>query len=449
MCYAMSNEHYICSADQFSYTVPRAEFLVAPPIMVSGSWPKAETLSQCFTLVRWFHDYGAPWSGTPSELAFTIATAGEGTSWFRNSDDLVRFIEANSDMLRDLGVEASIRNDAGRITVDFKSSNEGQAAPATLAGKLTTHLEAVNAGLVQPDPIPMSAPEPIAIPPRPAVDLGSRLHDLIDEDANKVTPYEPPKEETPTPPEPAAIAQPAPPVAKRTSSTTAVVAVLVVLALAALTFFWRKSQTAPPVSQNVAQTLPAVEKVEEKPAPSPTPSEEKPTPAATQVAPTTLPAAQPVVTPAPIASSDDPAERQRFDAALAAATSGKQAAPQYDLAMRYAEGSGVAKDNAQAFAWLTIAEANGSAEATSALSVVQPKLSQDELQRARIAIANAFSAGTVVGRNYVQAYRWLMKAEHDGSHDAAVLRKELETRMFAWQIIQAGGTPPSPEKKKD
>jgi hypothetical protein len=400
--------------------------------MVSGSWPKSETLSQCFTLVRWFHQHGADWSGTPTELAFTIATTGEGPAWFRSSDELVKFIETNCDMLRDLGLAATVRREVGRITIDFKSNNLGQVMPTTGPTDLSTHLAAIEAKLNQQTSAETVIPAPPAPPQKPIVDLGARLHDLIDEDADKSTPYEPAKVETPQVREAPKIE--AKPVRKNTSFV-AVAGVAIVLVLAGLV--WSRTRTAPtprpsvPTTQKPPETAPAVATS------TPPPAEVTP-----------QPQPQPVATPAASTENLDPAERQKFDAILAAATTGKLPAPQYELGMRYAQGTGVAKDNAQAFVWLTLAEVNGSAEATSALQVVQPNLSHDEMQRARIAIANAFTSGVVVNKNDVQAYRWIMKAERDGSPEAVNFRKGLEVRMFAWQIIQAGGTPPVPIKKR-
>lgn len=409
--------------------------------MVSGSWPKSETLSQCFTLVRWFHQHGADWSGTPTELAFTIATSGEGAAWFRSSDELVKFIETNSDMLRDLGLEAIVRREVGRVTIDFKGNNLGHVMPTTAPTDLSTHLAAIEAKLNQQTSAETVTPTPPVTPQKPIVDLGARLHDLIDEDADKVTPYEPMKIEAPVLREPTKVEEKPAASPRKNNALFVLSGVVIVLVLASLV--WSRTRTAPSPHPSVAQTQQPIQKSAETAPAVATPT--VPTPEAT-------PQSQPQQQVPPVATTPtenlDPAERQKFDAILAAATTNKLAAPQYELGMRYAQGTGVTKDNAQAFVWLTLAEVNGSAEATSALQVVQPNLSHDELQRARIAIANAFTSGVVVNKNDVQSYRWLMKAERDGSTEALNLRKGLELRMFAWQIIQAGGTPPGPVKKK-
>jgi hypothetical protein len=405
--------------------------------MASGSWPKTETLSQCFSLVRWFHEHGDAWSGTPTELAFTVATAGEGASWFRTSDELVKFIETNVDMLRDLGLAASVRSEAGRITIDLKSDNHGPLASSAASGELASQFAAMQAN-IERAATQAETFEPQPAPQRPPVDLGARLHNLIDLDGDETLAPSTTSVNTSVKLEDTRNQeQSASPVSKNSKSLLLGIGVVVVLA--ALMFAWSRPRAASTPQPSVAPVQPPpIQKVEkaETPAPTQTP------PAAAVASPP-----QVVVAPAPTADNLDPKKRREFDSLLAEATTAQVAGPQYDLAMRYVQGVGIAKDNAQAYIWLSLAEANGSSEASSALQVVRPNLSPEELQRARVAIANAFIAGVCVPKNYLNAYRLLADAERSGSPEARDLKKGLEVKMPAWLILQAGGKPPVAEKR--
>src|SRR4051812_29616264 len=70
--------------------------LYAPITMASsGSWPNPDVLSQCFTVVRWFHEQGNSWSGPAPELASQLTSYCDTGRWFSNSDQLVSFLETN------------------------------------------------------------------------------------------------------------------------------------------------------------------------------------------------------------------------------------------------------------------------------------------------------------------------------------------------------------------
>src|SRR3569833_1750528 len=82
--------------------------------MASLSWPNPEGLSRCFTFVRWLSANGISWSGTAAELTAQLRLDSDAALWFSDSDDLVAFLEANEETLRQLGMKSSIRRIPGR-----------------------------------------------------------------------------------------------------------------------------------------------------------------------------------------------------------------------------------------------------------------------------------------------------------------------------------------------
>ena len=411
-----------------------------------SSWPQSDILSKCFILVRWLHAHGASWSGTPPELSFHVATFCEGTTWFRSGDELVKFIQNNADMLRDLGVESTVQTDTGRTIVDLKIKDTGNVSPSMSPSDFGAQLAAMQANIesqqaASPVPEKEAAPEVPAASESIAVQLGNRLHDLTGVNSQEIWSLSSKVDQSSS--QHTASPEPSAPGSFRSKSLIALVAVG--LTLATLLFAFARTRTASTPAPAAAATPAPKEKTE-----TATPTQ---APAVAESVPTNQVTSPPAAAP-PAATTDappenlDPAQRKNFEAVLAQATTSRLPAPQYDLGMRYAQGLGVPKDNAAAFTWLTLADSNGSVEADSALRTLAAQLSPEEQQRARVSVANSFIAGVVVQRNYVTAYRSLLQAERSGSAEAATLRKELEVRMPVWQILQAGGKPPARDADK-
>jgi TPR repeat protein len=143
--------------------------------------------------------------------------------------------------------------------------------------------------------------------------------------------------------------------------------------------------------------------------------------------------------PAPAASSTAPAENSRAaaDRDLARATEGDPGA-QYAVALRFAEGRGVAKDYARAAAWFREAAINGVAAAQYDLGLVYDRglgIARDPIEAviwyqsaadqnepvAQLRLGMIYLAGDVVPRNAVEAARWLRRAAEQGLAEAQVL----------------------------
>ncbi len=153
----------------------------------------------------------------------------------------------------------------------------------------------------------------------------------------------------------------------------------------------------------------------------------------------------PVETPAAMTPPAPQAEaRDAADQLLARATDGDPAA-QYELALRFAEGRGVAKDYARAAAWFREAAINGVAAAQYDLGLLYDSglgLARDPIEAviwyqsaadqnepvAQLRLGTIYLAGDVVPRNPSEAVRWLRRAAEQGVAEAqAMLAARYET----------------------
>jgi hypothetical protein len=383
----------------------------------TGSWPNPDVLSQCFTVVRWFHEQGTTWRGTASELASQLSSYSDTTNWISSGDQLISFLETNVIMLRELGVEAAITRFTGRPSVvDLKSS----AADAQSQPKISTDganpapvLQRLTLGPQTPDP----APQYLA-PQNEAQQLIASDEITTSDAANLNQPADRLYSLLGVPeieimldglnPEAKAEAAPAsPPVRVRAKSLPLLVGAALSVVLLVAVFVFVRGQSA---KSNII-----------------------PPPANSAAVPVVPVAAPPVeVTPA-----IDPVESDEFNKLMQQASSTKDSTAQYELALRYAEGRGVKQDHAAAYLWLVLARTNGSLAADSSIQTLVATLSPSELEKARIAIGTSFTNGVGVQRNYVHAHHWFALAELSGSSEAGALKRQLETRMPLWQIQQA------------
>jgi len=153
----------------------------------------------------------------------------------------------------------------------------------------------------------------------------------------------------------------------------------------------------------------------------------------------------PVETPAAMTPPAPQAEaRDAADQLLARATDGDPAA-QYELALRFAEGRGVAKDYARAAAWFREAAINGVAAAQYDLGLLYDSglgLARDPIEAviwyqsaadqnepvAQLRLGTIYLAGDIVPRNPSEAVRWLRRAAEQGVAEAqAMLAARYET----------------------
>ena len=112
---------------------------------------------------------------------------------------------------------------------------------------------------------------------------------------------------------------------------------------------------------------------------------------------------------ATIAFSAEMAVADGLQDSLTAAQAG-DAIAQFNLGVRYANGTGVIKDAAEAVRWYRLAADQGLAEAQGKLGVM-------------------YFEGSGVPRDIVTAHMWLNIANANGSEPAAVLRARLEQQM--------------------
>lgn len=115
----------------------------------------------------------------------------------------------------------------------------------------------------------------------------------------------------------------------------------------------------------------------------------------------------------------------------------RQPAAQHELGTRYAEGHGVTPDKVKASAWLVLAWSNGHKPSQATLRALTSNLSEVELQKVRMAVADMYSSGIGVPVDLVAAHSWFSLAEVAGSAEATVRKKEVEARMTPEEIERA------------
>lgn len=382
-----------------------------------SSWPSPEGLSRCFTLVRWLHANGISWSGTAAELTAQLRQDSDTSLWFADSDELLVFLEANDDTLRQLGMESSVRKIPGRPRlIELHITDEGLSAPRSGPVEVVPTAEEQEARFAEPQ----SSPSTEQTEEKWKSLLPPELIEQLKE----------PEEPKPSEPANAATSEPvtrlysllglspeeatnsnrgeqiyfAEPVSSDEESFRSrylpvlVVAVItIVLAVAIVVLVRRSGSNSPARAVSTNDT-------------------------AAETA----------------ASNDlDPVEVKEANVLLQQASASKNASAQYDLAMRYKDGRGVQRDYAAALTWLNLARANGNPRAEFEIRSLSPEVSTADAQKARIAIGKAFAAGTNVPRNYVIAHNWFSVAELAGSSEASTLRKQIESKMSQGQLQRA------------
>ena len=140
---------------------------------------------------------------------------------------------------------------------------------------------------------------------------------------------------------------------------------------------------------------------------------------------------------------------------------------QYELAVRYGDGDGVPKDDAQAmewlrksamqrhalaqfvlgnlltetdivagYSWLFLADFNGSAMAGQTLNTLTPRLTQSQIADVRLQIGRMFATGAGVPPDNVAAYTWYELSRRAGSKLASKEQLELKAKMSRAEIAE-------------
>src|SRR4051812_37422777 len=95
----------------------------------------SETGTQLYEFARWFHEHGISWSGTPAELTSELSDITKGKvvdRGFRDSDELVRWLERSAKVLYEFGVDASVHKSSGQPKrIYLRSTNPGPQIRAT------------------------------------------------------------------------------------------------------------------------------------------------------------------------------------------------------------------------------------------------------------------------------------------------------------------------------
>ena len=380
--------------------------------------PSSDHLSQCYALVRWLRSNGISWSGTASELSSQLAQDADAKHWFVDVDDIVAFLEANSEALCGLGLELSVRKLPGRprlidLQIDAEQIQPKPVGPVEVvrqppeinAPSVIEERGASTSETVEDAYVPLFGrkSEPLLEPIAPPRGSASRLFTLLgvaaDEGVVNPSYREDVAKQTP-PARYGMFAQKVKYEEERERLWPLVIA-CVVLFVVIVTFMLVVRKNAA-TANAVIVTNPAA-------------------------------AAEPAAAPPTI----DPEEAQKTKDLLQQASTTRTPSQQYDLAMRYESGLGVERDRATAYAWLTLARANGSTRAPSMIRNLGEQLSPTEMQRARIMVGRAFASGLSVPRSYVVAHNWLSLADLAGSAEARTLKKQLESKMSPEQIQRA------------
>ncbi len=131
-----------------------------------------------------------------------------------------------------------------------------------------------------------------------------------------------------------------------------------------------------------------------------------------------------------------------------------QAAGQFGMGLIYANGFGVALDDAQALRWYQLAAEQNHADAQCNIAVMYANgwgvpqsdaeafkwysLAADQgVTLAQIAVAKMYSGGHGTAQDNVQAHKWFSIASELGDYNAASRRDELAARMSADEIAES------------
>jgi TPR repeat protein len=110
---------------------------------------------------------------------------------------------------------------------------------------------------------------------------------------------------------------------------------------------------------------------------------------------------------------------------------------QYELGNAYADGRGVPRDPINAYACYVLAGANGNSASEEALRFLTPKLTDAQIAKVRMTVGEMYLQGRGTPADNVAAYTWFTLAGVAGSADSQRARQSLASKMSRQQISAA------------
>jgi hypothetical protein len=390
--------------------------------VLSQSGVNFDTEQWCVTVADWFHGHGVvAWSGTPSELGGELLSAGvmgEGHS-LDDSNELIAKLEANSDSLRELGVDVGVLRARDRVrSVSLRANG---AKPATLTEEVRSNsccdegdelahgsdcveLSESEAGVGEIASDPASRVMELGIP---EWDTGNEFAALESVGENEG------------------------------SALPMGVAALIALVALGLILGFAVSRNGTFASSAATQGISENANSRNSDAVAGKVIEQSETAAAQNTSAEKNLQVGVSTSRASRNGSGKRAANAEVDKLVQQAIKSRTAVLQYELGMRYAAGRGVPSDKALAYAWLVIALNNGETRSEAALQSLSPRLSTLDVQKIRMTVGDWYAHGRGVEKDLVAAHKWFALAEVAGSAEATVRKKELEAAMSSTQIEQA------------
>lgn len=415
-----------------------------------------------FTIARWFREHGIAWSGTPAELASELSSAilGHTDPKGTGCDELFAFLEANTQTLRELGVEVTLRKPAGRPrSVVLRATEtelrtqvpapseeyEGfvQAPDIPAPGQLLEHEEIPTEQRFeseseesQPDPEDVVVPTPIAFAPSALDTLTQPIQHFEDSATPSHAPTIALHDDGKTTAAPNFRTIESSDGGRSRLLPWGIAGLVGLIVVAAVLTSLRRWDGV--VTSSTAQTSPAAAgsssaaEMDQAPtqnaasAPEPEP-EQEPSTAVERSNPPAIANREAPGTPGTSTERD-------ISELFRDAAEEKIPSAQYELGMTYAEGRGVKQDKVAAYAWLVLALNNGDTRSDAVLRKLTLDLSPTELQNVRVAIGNHYAEGVGVPKDYIVAHSWYSLAEVAGSAEATIRKKRLEASMTPAEI---------------
>ncbi len=110
---------------------------------------------------------------------------------------------------------------------------------------------------------------------------------------------------------------------------------------------------------------------------------------------------------------------------------------QHQLGIAYEQGDGIQQDYVKAYACYVMAGANGNIDAEAARTELTPKLTRAELEGARMLIARMYKEGVGTPVNNEEAYAWFTLAQAGGNRDIEAEKSFVASKMSSRQIAIA------------
>jgi uncharacterized protein len=397
----------------------------------------------CVSIAEWFRDKGVVWSGTPSELAAQLSSAGViGEGEFLNVAQLVAELEANAEALHAMGLDVTVKSAPGRVrSVSLRMNG---AAVRNEAEELES--------------APVESEHGIEVLPEPAE--GEQVEERAGEESRGEAPSEinPVLEdvnivagdgasgetvvnETAAGSESAATDESATVhFMPQTERSVLPIGVAVLVGLVALGIVLGIAVDRNGAFASVARGMESRSGVAGPNGDQAEGSGKDNFFTQEMLEGGAAPAKQDPHSKVQNASSGGGSKRA-VDAEIVRlteeATRERLPASQYELGMRYVDGRGVPADKVSAYAWLVIALNNGETRSEAALQTLAPRLSAIETQKIRLTLGDWYVQGRGVPKDMVTAHKWYSLAEVAGSAEGTIRKKRLEAEMTSPEIEQA------------